>query len=130
MQPEPHYHLSASKLGLIGDNKIGYGNKQSSKPRGKEMEHTESPIETLLCSLCMESLASREYRINHLPASLVSVLGPEDRDNKTSPSGEAQPSINISCCVYVNHLQIYLFLKYLLKGSSVLISNSKLLGSV
>lgn len=35
----------------------------------------------------MELLASHEYRINHLPAFLVSVLGPEDRDNKTSPSG-------------------------------------------
>lgn len=32
-------------------------------------------------------LASHEYRINHLPASLVSVQGPEDGGNKTSPSG-------------------------------------------
>lgn len=32
-------------------------------------------------------LAPHEYRINHLPAFLVSVLGPEDGGNKTSPSG-------------------------------------------
>lgn len=35
----------------------------------------------------MELLASPEYRINHLPAFLVSAQGPEDRGNKTSPSG-------------------------------------------
>lgn len=32
-------------------------------------------------------LASHEYRINHLPSFLVSVQGPEDGGNKTSPSG-------------------------------------------
>lgn len=32
-------------------------------------------------------VASREDRINHLPASVVSVLGPEDGGNKTGPSG-------------------------------------------
>lgn len=37
--------------------------------------------------LVVELLASHEHRINHLPAFLVSVLGPEDGGNKTSPSG-------------------------------------------
>lgn len=32
-------------------------------------------------------LASCEYRINHPPASLGSMLGPKDRGNKTSPWG-------------------------------------------
>lgn len=35
----------------------------------------------------VELLGPHEYRINHLPAFLVSVLGPGDRGNKTSPSG-------------------------------------------
>lgn len=46
----------------------------------------ETPYRNLPLSLVVELLASCEYRINHLPA-LVSVLGPEDRGNKTSPLG-------------------------------------------
>lgn len=47
----------------------------------KEQEKEEEGEKNLLL------LASHEYRINHLPSFLVSVQGPEDGGNKTSPSG-------------------------------------------
>lgn len=51
-----------------------------SKKRSKRKKKKEKKKNLLL-------LASHEYRINHLPSFLVSVQGPEDGGNKTSPSG-------------------------------------------
>lgn len=52
-----------------------------SKKKEQEKEEEGEKKKNLLL------LASHEYRINHLPSFLVSVQGPEDGGNKTSPSG-------------------------------------------